>query len=326
MARIILTLVFSTLFYLTTAIPSPELVDRASITTLSSDTVDSYKPYAFYSSTAYCSPESIMNWDCGENCNANPHFRPNKTGGDGIRAPFWYMGYDSILNTIIISHHGAAPGEMQKSLHLESNGSNRLSSLNIAGSNFTTLFKPLFDGAPDDIRVHANISTTQLFTASDIFLEWEYAAADERPTITFVDHSSGAALSLLDAVYFALQFPYITDLSPPWTKVKFVGYGLPRVGNQAFADFVDEHITVVDDGKGFVRINNMKDPVPINPSRALGYVHPSGEIHIQASGEWDTCPGQDNPDSQCIRGAVQNDANGNKPDNYCPYDGVMMGC
>jgi hypothetical protein len=40
-----------------------------------------------------------------------------------------------------------------------------------------------------------------------------------------------------------------------------------------------------------VRINNKEDPVPILPGRFLGYVHSSGEIHIEDSGAWDACPG-----------------------------------
>lgn len=70
-----------------------------------------------------------------------------------------------------------------------------------------------------------------------------------------------------------------------------VAYGLPRVGNQAFADYVDQHITILSGGAGLVRINNKEDPVPILPGMFLGFHHPSGEIHIQDSGAWDACPG-----------------------------------
>ena len=39
-------------------------------------------------------------------------------------------------------------------------------------------------------------------------------------------------------------------------------------------------------------MNNRKDPIPILPGMFLGYVHPSGEVHIEESGEWDACPGK----------------------------------
>jgi hypothetical protein len=51
-------------------------------------------------------------------------------------------------------------------------------------------------------------------------------------TVTTVGHSLGAAISLLDAVSLSRRLP-------TGTTVKFFGYGLPRVGNPAFASYVD---------------------------------------------------------------------------------------
>lgn len=42
----------------------------------------------------------------------------------------------------------------------------------------------------------------------------------------------------------------------------------------------------------FTRINHDKDPIPIVPGRFLGYVHASGEDHIQGDGTWYACAGQ----------------------------------
>ena len=95
---------------------------------------------------------------------------------------------------------------------------------------------------------------------------------------------TGAAIALIDAIFLPLNIPGITT--------RFVGYGLPRVGNQDFANYVDQHITTLDSGSGVVHINNKEDPVPILPGMFLGFHHPSGEIHIQDSGAWDACPGQ----------------------------------
>jgi hypothetical protein len=97
-------------------------------------------------------------------------------------------------------------------------------------------------------------------------------------SVTVVGHSLGAALSLLDAVFLSLQLPNV--------NVKIVGYAMPRVGNQDFANFVDSQLS------GLVtHINNKKDPIPTVPGIFLGFHHPSGEIHQQDSGEWDACPG-----------------------------------
>jgi hypothetical protein len=98
-------------------------------------------------------------------------------------------------------------------------------------------------------------------------------------SVTTVGHSLGAALSLLDGVFLRLQLD-------PSVTVSMVGYGMPRVGNQAFVDFVDGQLA------GLVtHINNKEDPIPILPGRFLGFHHPSGEVHIQDSGAWDACPG-----------------------------------
>ena len=101
-----------------------------------------------------------------------------------------------------------------------------------------------------------------------------------------------------------------------------MGYGLPRVGNQAFADYVDAHASVTP----VTHINNMEDPIPILPGRFLGFHHPSGEIHIQDSLAWVACAGQDNTNSDCIVGDVPNLLAGNETDHDGPYNGVEMGC
>lgn len=63
-------------------------------------------------------------------------------------------------------------------------------------------------------------------------------------------------------------------------------FGAVQVGNQQFADFVDAQ------GRSVTHIGNMEDPVPIIPPIFLGYHHPSGEIHIEESGDWVACPGK----------------------------------
>ena len=132
--------------------------------------------------------------------------------------------------------------------------------------------------------------------------------------VTTVGHSLGAALSLLDGIYLRLQLP-------AYISVKAILYGLPRVGNQDFANFVDSVL------QGQVtHVNNKQDPVPILPGRFLGYHHPSGEIHIDASNKWEVCPGQDNPLKLCIVGAVPSLLFSNTRDHNGPYDGISMPC
>lgn len=144
-----------------------------------------------------------------------------------------------------------------------------------------------------------------------------YGLLNQYPSasVTTVGHSLGAALALLDGVYLRMQLP-------PQIIVKVVGYGMPRVGNQQFADFVDSMLP-----QAVVHINNKKDPVPIVPSMVNGYTHPWGEIHIQeTSEEWIECPGQDNPDPRCIVGTVTSMNNAQFSDHSGPYNNITLRC
>ena len=95
--------------------------------------------------------------------------------------------------------------------------------------------------------------------------------------VTVVGHSLGAALALLDGLYLSLNLPN--------TEVRVIGYGMPRVGNQAFANWVDEHLHLT-------HINNQEDLIPILPGNFLGFHHASGEVHITDSGTWKSFPGK----------------------------------
>lgn len=98
-------------------------------------------------------------------------------------------------------------------------------------------------------------------------------------SVTVVGHSLGAALALLDGVYIHVQ---LTSVS-----VRVVSYGMPRVGNQDFANWVDKNLS----GR-VTHVNNEEDPVPTVPGMFSGFVHVSGEVHITDSGAWENCPGE----------------------------------
>jgi hypothetical protein len=128
-------------------------------------------------------------------------------------------------------------------------------------------------------------------------------------TVTAVGHSLGGAISLLEAVYLKLNIPGAT--------VKAVVYGQPRVGNPAFANYVD------GSGISVTRITNRKDPVPILPGRFLGFAHTSGEVHIDdPSGTWYSCPGQDNTSQYCTIGDTPNVFVANTDNHSGPYGAV----
>ncbi|KAG8881270.1 hypothetical protein FRB99_004734 [Tulasnella sp. 403] len=175
--------------------------------------------------------------------------------------------------------------------------------------------------------VHNGFATAQGKTASAVITAVKNIMRDHGVTkVACVGHSLGGAIAILgrydinhlggeDAVS-------LKQTLPSSTAITLVTYGQPRVGNQAFADWVDSHLPTA------TRITNKDDLVPIVPGRFLGFHHNSGEKHISPSGTWYACQGQDNEaDPQCSTGEVANVFDGNTSDHSGPYDdGISMGC
>ncbi|KAA1468863.1 lipase [Dentipellis sp. KUC8613] len=273
---------------------------RQAITTLSTAQVEAFKPFTFFASAAYCNPSTTLTWSCGANCNANSGFQPVASGGDGGDEQFWYVGFDPAQSTVVVAHQGT-------------NTSNILALLTDGDLIQGKLDSTLFPGISSSIEVHQGFAASHARSAPDILSAVNTAlSAHNSKSVTLVGHSLGAALALLDSVYLPLHLS--SDV-----QVTTVTYGMPRVGNQDFADYVDAHAHVT-------HINNEEDPIPIVPGRFLGYHHPSGEVHIQDSGSWDACPGQDNTSDLCIVGDVPNIFDSDESNHDGPYDGVQMGC
>ncbi|KZT69278.1 lipase [Daedalea quercina L-15889] len=279
--------------------PAPGLRARQSITALTTAQIDAYTPYTWYASAGYCAPSETLAWDCGTSCEANPDFEPVASGGDGDSVQYWFVGYDPTLDSVVVSHQGTNVDDI-------------LPLIEDADIVMTNPDSTLFPGLSSDIEVHSGFADAQADTATDILSAVQTTMSTyDTSTIAIVGHSLGAAISLLDAVYLPL---HISDAT-----FTYVGYGLPRVGNQAFANYVDAMSASV------THINNEEDPIPILPGMFLGFVHPSGEVHIEDSGEWASCPGQDNPSTQCIVGDVPYIWDGDESDHDGPYNGVEMG-
>ncbi|KDQ61916.1 hypothetical protein JAAARDRAFT_66920 [Jaapia argillacea MUCL 33604] len=272
------------------AAPGPSLFSRQSITALSTSQITTYRPYTHYASAAYCKPATTLAWNCGSNCQTNPTFKPVASGGDGDSVQFWFVGYDPTLASVIVAHQGTDPSQI--------------------------LDPSLFPGVSSSVTAHDGFQSAQAAAATAILSAVQTAISRYGATqVTVIGHSLGAAIALLDSVYLPLHLP-------SKIHVKMVGYGMPRVGNQYFANYVDAHSSSTP----VTHINNMKDPVPILPGRFLGYHHPSGEIHIKEDGTWVSCPGQDNTNSQCEGGDVSNIFVADEGNHDGPYDGITMGC
>jgi len=89
----------------------------------------------------------------------------------------------------------------------------------------------------------------------------------------------------------------LASSSPVEYRITAVTYGTPRVGNPAFANYVDANTNIV-------HINNKKNPIPILPLQVMGFQQVGGQKHIVEVGDWVACDGNENTDPQCTGGEV----------------------
>ncbi|KAI0271126.1 lipase [Russula aff. rugulosa BPL654] len=287
--------ILTTLVGLASAVGFPR--DSGPYSTLSQDEMDSTDVYANYAAAVKCGPQNITNWDCqGKD-------ELYEAGGDGAKVQFWMVGFDPVLNSLIVAHQGTD----KKKLFAD------LTDLDVLR---TKLDPFIFPNIPDNIEVHKGFADEHAKTAT-LVLQAVQSLLQMHTTamVTVVGHSLGAALALLDGLQLRLALPSTTD-------VIVHGYGMPRVGDQDFATFVDD--TLPD---SVTRINNKLDGIPIVPAMSIGFHHVLGEIHIQEiGGEWIRCPFEDNPDPRCIVGAVPNIHQANLSDHDGPYNRIMLNC
>ncbi|KAF8999368.1 hypothetical protein BDZ89DRAFT_1082777, partial [Hymenopellis radicata] len=300
--------VFAYLFWgaLAHATPTP----RQSITQLSAAQIDAFAPYTYFAALlgTVSRPRRWPGAVAVTNCNANSDFIPVASGGDGSDVQFWYAGYSPSLASVVVAHQGTNPSE------IPSHDGNLV---------FDSLDSDLFPGISSDIpgscRLRKYSSTVSLHcnlragcyltahrTAEAILAAVTSSSDNGADSVTLIGHSLGERCTLLlDAMYLPLHLPNPT--------YRFVGYGLPRVGNQAFADYMDgtygtqlTHVNNKGDADLFVR----QDPVPILPGRGLGYHQPSERftlmIPMLGTPVQDNPSGQDNTDEACTTGAVPN--------------------
>jgi len=264
--------------------------------------VDTRLPFAFFSAAAYCSPELTANWTCGPNCDGVSGFEPTATGGDGVDVQFWFVGFHPPLNAIVVAHQGTDPKVI---LPLVTDVDFFLKPLN----------STLFPGLSSDIQVHNGFADEQEKTADEVLAAVKKTmAAHPTNKVVLGSHSLGAAISALDALMLKVQLPKTTTF-------QVANFGQPRIGNQAFAHYIDSNFAGV-----FTHTSNQKDPIPTVPGRFLDFVHPSGELHIQdANGTEVACSGQDNTANGCTIASVPTILESDLGNHDGPYYGVEMG-
>ncbi|KAI0034463.1 lipase class 3 family protein [Vararia minispora EC-137] len=283
------------------AVPSSgsALARGQSFPILTQDQIATFRPYTLFASAAYCNPSITGTWTCGANCDANPGFQPTASGGNDGTVQYWYVGYDPTLDKVIVAHQGT-------------DSDNLTADLTDVEITMDPLDPTLFPGLSSTVHVHTGFRDAHARTATTILSEVQTALSQHSTQeVVITGHSLGAALSLLDAIYLSLHLP--SNI-----KISTIGYGLPRVGDAAFANYVDAHVDLT-------HITNKHDPFPILPFQFLGFRQPSNEVHIDQNNNWVQCPGQENDSTECIDGAVPFFWEGTPGDHEGPYDGIVMG-
>ncbi|PCH36507.1 alpha/beta-hydrolase [Wolfiporia cocos MD-104 SS10] len=230
---------------------------------------------ALFARTAYCPSSTLTDWSCGAPCNALPGVNVFTAGGDDGEIPFYYVASDPQTQTIVVAHEGTDP-------------ENFYSDLNDIKFSQVAINATRFPQAGSNVQVHDGFQETQGRTADTILSTVQSALASTGYTNVLVTgHSLGAAVASLDAAMLKMALPSNIEIGS-------VVFGLPRVGNQEWADLVGSLLP------SFTHVTNQNDPVPRVPPRALSFVQPVGEAHITAvnnstgDATMEECPGQEN--------------------------------
>ncbi|KAK1228933.1 hypothetical protein PQX77_008026 [Marasmius sp. AFHP31] len=235
---------------------------------------------AQFAAAAYCSSASITSWQCGAPCQkVGQGVEVILAGGDDGAIPGFFVAHDPSDNSIAVAHQGMNPYDL-------------LSILNVVEVPLEDINSNRFTFAKDKgIKVHDGFQQTFERTADVILEAVKKGLADfDTNKIRVTGHSLGAAVAALDALMIKQELGDSIDL-------KTTVFGMPRTGNQEFADFVDA--TLKDT---FTRISNQNDPVirvPVPIPFVLEYQHTSGEIYIRKTTDGEAtdvvaCPGQEN--------------------------------
>ncbi|KAH9989900.1 alpha/beta-hydrolase [Russula compacta] len=257
---------------------------------------------AQFSQLAYCSSSLIKSWNCGSSCQALQmgSFTPITVGGDGQSVPYFFVGHDNMTQSIVVAHQGTDPSSIR-------------SLLNDAESEMGPMSPTLFPNVGSDVRVHTGFARAHGRSADEVLSAVKSGLQSTGTSSVLVTgHSLGAAIAAMDALMLHQNLD-------PSVSINTVVFGLPRGGNDAFANLIDSQL-----GIQFTYVTHGNDPVPNQPPRSLGYQHSSGEVYIPSSGEAGTvaCAGQEN--LHCVEG--NSVLHASISDHLGPYfSGTMMG-
>jgi len=248
-----------------------------------------------FSAVAYCNASLVQTFNCGAPCSSiqgSEDIQVLQIGGNNEEIPMYYIALDNSTQSVVVAHQGTDPAHI---LSIANDVQITQEPMN------ATLFPK--SGGNSSILVHSGFAYTFGRTADGVLSGVQNALASTGfKNVAVTGHSLGASVALFDSLM-------LNQNLDPSINVSTVVFGLPRTGNQEFANLVDSTI-----GGSFTHVTNQHDPVPIVPLRdflGLQYQQPSNEVHIQSeNGAIATtvaCPGQEN--DNCSEGNSLLEAN-----------------
>ncbi|KAH6719651.1 lipase [Leptodontidium sp. MPI-SDFR-AT-0119] len=227
------------------------LEQRATPTTLTAGMLTNMKYYVQHAAAAYCNSETSLvgsKISCGSS--ACPAVAANSVtnyaylGFDQSQVE-GYVGIDSANKAIVISYKGS------KSF------ANFVADLLVPKESCSDLVS--------GCKLHQGFSYAWGDVKSNTMAAVKKAkAAYPSYTIVLTGHSLGGAVATIAAAYLR-KAGYPCDI---------YSYGSPRVGNEAFVNFVSAQ------AGAHYRVTHTDDPVPRYPGRILGFYHTSPEFWL----------------------------------------------
>ncbi|KAK0501860.1 alpha/beta-hydrolase [Armillaria luteobubalina] len=242
-----------------------------------SDLTTAFSRPAYFSRAAYCSAAAVMAFSCGAPCDALvDSVKILVTGGLGGLIPRFIIAHDNSTNSIVVAHQGTDPSSI-------------ISIANDVELLLTPIDTEVFPSAAQkNVLVHSGFLDTFLRTAPIVLSAVKHGiSATGATSVVLTGHSLGATLATLDGL---MLNDALTNVS-----IRTITFGSPRIGNQAFADFVDASFS----NGSYLRMTNKADPVPHVPP--VFYVHAQGEVHLGEGGAM-ACEGQENDSAGCADG------------------------
>ncbi|KAJ3907188.1 Alpha/Beta hydrolase protein [Lentinula edodes] len=177
---------------------------------------------ALFTRAIYCGEDQVTKWVCEPCKDLGSDIHVIKWGGDNNAVPNYIIAHDNSTNTIVVAHRGT-------------NTKSLLSILDDVEIKHVDLDKSIFK-QQEKIRIHYGFQNTFKHTSSDILAEVKEALAEYKSqSLLIAGHSLGATIATLDAVMLHEQL----DSSVKKTVVVF---GLPRMGNEHWANYVDSTV------------------------------------------------------------------------------------